>query len=156
MPPGDQLRTHTPRSLTDADQNPHSQVRCVEPSFHARTTRPCGRSCQLGIPRYTRTPFGRRCATLSGDPRRRGDTAAAAIAVRQITARLTEQHGAAAVRDLVDALALELAEANSAVESMREADGNGATSTTGPTRGSTVLIAGSTTSTGLNSASMSP
>jgi hypothetical protein len=68
---------------------------------------------------------------------------------------LTEQHGAAAVRDLVDALALELAEANSAVESMREADGNGATSTTAPTRGSTVSIAGSTTSTGLNSASMS-
>ena len=44
-----------------------------------------------------------------------GNTAAAAAAVRQITARLTEQHGAAAVRDLVDALARELANANSDV-----------------------------------------
>ena len=54
-----------------------------------------------------------------------GNTAAAAAAVRQITARLTEQHGAAAVRDLVDALAGELADANSAVASTNEADGNG-------------------------------
>ena len=45
-----------------------------------------------------------------------GNTAAAAAAVRQITARLTEQHGAAAVRDLVDALACELANANSDVD----------------------------------------
>jgi anti-sigma regulatory factor (Ser/Thr protein kinase) len=45
-----------------------------------------------------------------------GNTAAAAAAVRQITARLTEQHGAAAVRDLVDALARELANANSDVD----------------------------------------
>jgi hypothetical protein len=45
-----------------------------------------------------------------------GNTAAAATAVRQITARLTEQHGAAAVRDLVDALARELADANSDVD----------------------------------------
>ena len=44
-----------------------------------------------------------------------GNTAAAAAAVGQITARLTEQHGAAAVRDLVDALARELANANSDV-----------------------------------------
>jgi len=42
-----------------------------------------------------------------------GNTAAAATAVRQITARLTEQHGPVAVRDLVDALARELANANS-------------------------------------------
>jgi len=46
----------------------------------------------------------------------RGNTAAAAAAVRQITARLTEQHGPAAVRDLVDALARELADANSDVD----------------------------------------
>jgi hypothetical protein len=46
----------------------------------------------------------------------RGNTAAAVAAVRQITARLTEQHGAAAVRDLVDALARELANANSDVD----------------------------------------
>jgi anti-sigma regulatory factor (Ser/Thr protein kinase) len=45
-----------------------------------------------------------------------GNTVAAAAAVRQITARLTEQHGAAAVRDLVDALARELANANSDVD----------------------------------------
>ena len=45
-----------------------------------------------------------------------GNTAAAAAAVRQITARLTEQHGAAAVGDLVDALARELADANSDVD----------------------------------------
>ena len=45
-----------------------------------------------------------------------GNTAAAAAAVRQITTRLTEQHGAAAVRDLVDALARELANANSDVD----------------------------------------
>jgi len=45
-----------------------------------------------------------------------GNTAAAAAAVRQIVARLTEQHGAAAVRDLVDALARELANANSDVD----------------------------------------
>ena len=45
-----------------------------------------------------------------------GNTAAAAAAVRQITARLTEQHGAAAVRDLADALARELANANSDVD----------------------------------------
>jgi hypothetical protein len=45
-----------------------------------------------------------------------GNTAAAAAAVRQITARLTEQHGAAAVGDLVDALARELANANSDVD----------------------------------------
>ena len=56
----------------------------------------------------------------------RGNTAAAAAAVRQITARLTEQHGAAAVRDLADALAGELAEAKSAVVSTNKADGNGA------------------------------
>jgi anti-sigma regulatory factor (Ser/Thr protein kinase) len=41
------------------------------------------------------------------------NTAAAATAVREITARLTEQHGAAAVRDLIDALAVELTEARS-------------------------------------------
>ena len=46
----------------------------------------------------------------------RGNTAAAATAVRQIVAQLTEEHGAAAVRDLVDALALELADANSDVD----------------------------------------
>jgi anti-sigma regulatory factor (Ser/Thr protein kinase) len=45
-----------------------------------------------------------------------GNTAAAAAAVRQIVARLTEQHGAAAVRDLADALARELANANSDVD----------------------------------------
>ena len=44
-----------------------------------------------------------------------GNTAAAAAAVRQITARLTEQHGPVAVRDLVDALARELANASSDV-----------------------------------------
>jgi hypothetical protein len=54
----------------------------------------------------------------------RGNTAAAATAVRQITVRLTEQHGAAAVRDLVDALAGELADANSAVASINAADGD--------------------------------
>jgi anti-sigma regulatory factor (Ser/Thr protein kinase) len=54
----------------------------------------------------------------------RGNTAAAAAAVRQITVRLTEQHGAAAVRDLVDALAGELADANSAVASINAADGD--------------------------------
>jgi hypothetical protein len=43
------------------------------------------------------------------------NTTAAATALRQITARLTEQHGAAAVRDLTDELARELAAANSAV-----------------------------------------
>jgi len=53
----------------------------------------------------------------------RGNTAAAATAVRQITARLTEQHGAAAVRDLADELALELGDANSAVTSINEGDG---------------------------------
>ena len=53
-----------------------------------------------------------------------GNTAAAATAVRQITARLTEQHGAAAVRDLTDALARELADANSAVAPINEADGD--------------------------------
>ena len=62
-------------------------------------------------------PFGRRSATLSGrSSRNGGNTAAAADAVRQITAQLTEQHGAAAVRDLVDALARELANANSDVD----------------------------------------
>jgi anti-sigma regulatory factor (Ser/Thr protein kinase) len=54
----------------------------------------------------------------------RGNTAAAAAAVRQITVRLTEQHGAAAVRDLVDALAGELADAHSAVASINAADGD--------------------------------
>jgi hypothetical protein len=63
------------------------------------------------------------------EPRRRvlahgGNTAAAATAVRQITARLIEQHGAAAVRDLADALALELADANCAVATINEGDGN--------------------------------
>jgi anti-sigma regulatory factor (Ser/Thr protein kinase) len=55
----------------------------------------------------------------------RPNTAAAATAVRQITTRLTEQHGAAAVRDLIDTLTHELADANSAVASFREADGDG-------------------------------
>jgi hypothetical protein len=40
--------------------------------------------------------------------------------------RLTEQHGAAAIRDLTDALARELIDANSAVAPMNTADGNGA------------------------------
>jgi hypothetical protein len=54
----------------------------------------------------------------------RGNTAAAAAAVRQITVRLTEQHGAAAVRDLVDALAGELADANYTSASINAADGD--------------------------------
>ena len=52
---------------------------------------------------------------------REGDTAAAAAAVRQITLRLTEHHGAAAVSDLVDALALELADANTTIGLINEA-----------------------------------
>ena len=44
--------------------------------------------------------------------------------VKDITVRLTEQHGAAVVRDLVDALAGELADANSAVASINAADGD--------------------------------
>jgi hypothetical protein len=43
---------------------------------------------------------GRPCTTPSGrSARTAGNTAAAATAVRQITARLTEQHGAAAICD---------------------------------------------------------
>ena len=83
----------------------------------------------------------------------RGNTAAAAAAVRQITARLTEQHGAAAVRDLVDALARELAERELRRRRIRPT-ATGATSTTGASRGSTMSIPGSTTSRGLTSASM--
>jgi anti-sigma regulatory factor (Ser/Thr protein kinase) len=52
---------------------------------------------------------------------RGGNTAAAAAAVRQITVRLTEQHGDAAVSDLVDALALELADANTTIALINEA-----------------------------------
>src|SRR4051794_15660895 len=54
----------------------------------------------------------------------RGNTAAAAAAVRHITVRLTEQHGATAVRDLVDALADELADAHSTIASINAADGD--------------------------------
>ena len=54
---------------------------------------------------------------------RGGNTAAAAAAVRQITDRLTEHHGAAAVSDLVDALALELADANTTIALINEAYG---------------------------------
>jgi hypothetical protein len=56
---------------------------------------------------------GRRWAGPAGRDHR---PTTAPAAVRQITARLTEQHGAAAVRDLVDALARELADANSDVD----------------------------------------
>ena len=56
---------------------------------------------------------------------RGGNTVAAAAAVRQITVRLTEHHGAAAVSDLVDALALELADANTTIALINEAYGNG-------------------------------
>ena len=49
-------------------------------------------------------------------------TTAAATALRQITARLTEQHGAAAARDLTDELARELAAANSAVAWINNGD----------------------------------
>ena len=52
---------------------------------------------------------------------RGGNTAAAAAAVRQITDRLTEHHGATAVSDLVDALALALADANTTVAFINEA-----------------------------------
>jgi hypothetical protein len=51
----------------------------------------------------------------------RGDTAAAAGAVRQITVRLSECHGDAAVSDLVDALALELADANITIALINDA-----------------------------------
>ena len=50
------------------------------------------------------------------------NTTAAATALRQITARLTEQHGAAAARDLTDELARELAAANSAVAWINNGD----------------------------------
>ncbi len=52
------------------------------------------------------------------------NTTAAATVLRQITARLTEQHGAAAARDLTDELARELAAANSAVAWINECDRN--------------------------------
>jgi len=45
---------------------------------------------------------------------------AAATAVRRITARLAEQHGASAVRDMADELALHLTEASSAAELINE------------------------------------
>ena len=54
---------------------------------------------------------------------RGGNTVAAAAAVRQITVRLTEHHGAAAVSDLVDALALELADANTTIALINDAYG---------------------------------
>jgi hypothetical protein len=61
-----------------------------------------------------------------------GNIAGAATAVRQITARLTEQYGAAAARDLADALARELTDANSAVASINEAGGNDGDEDDGP------------------------
>jgi hypothetical protein len=66
---------------------------------------------------------GRRWAGPAGRDHR---PTTAPAAVREITARLTEQHGAAAIRDLTDALARELIDANSAVAPMNTADGNGA------------------------------
>ena len=51
-------------------------------------------------------------------------TTAAATAPREITARLTEQHGAAAARNLADELARELTAANSAVAWINNGDGN--------------------------------
>ena len=52
------------------------------------------------------------------------NTTAAAAALRQITARLTAQHGAAAARDLTDKMARELAAANSAVAWINNGDRN--------------------------------
>ena len=52
------------------------------------------------------------------------NTTAAATALRQITARLTEQHGAAAAPDLTDELARELAAANSAVAWINNGNGD--------------------------------
>ena len=52
------------------------------------------------------------------------NTTAAATALRQITARLTEQHGAAAVRDLTNELAGELAVVISAGAWINNGDGN--------------------------------
>jgi anti-sigma regulatory factor (Ser/Thr protein kinase) len=52
------------------------------------------------------------------------NTTAAAAALRQITARLTEQYGVAAARDLTDELARELAAANSAVAWINNGEGN--------------------------------
>jgi hypothetical protein len=52
------------------------------------------------------------------------NTTAAATAVRQIMDRLTEQHGAAAARDLTDELARELAAANFAVTWINNGDRN--------------------------------
>jgi hypothetical protein len=48
------------------------------------------------------------------------------MALRQITARLTEQHGAAAARDLADELARELTAANSTASWINNGDGNSA------------------------------
>jgi hypothetical protein len=81
------------------------------------------------------------------------NTTPAATALRQITARLTEQHGAAAARDLTEELARELAAANSGLPGSTTATATRATSTTGATHGPTVSTPGSTTSTGPTPAS---
>jgi hypothetical protein len=52
------------------------------------------------------------------------NTTAVATALRQITARLTEQHGAAAAQDLTNELARELAAANFAVAWINKGDRN--------------------------------
>ena len=61
------------------------------------------------------------CDVWNPTRRRRSCPAPGRCAVRQIRVRLTEHHGAAAVSDLVDALALELADANTTIGLINEA-----------------------------------
>ena len=90
-------------------------------SFRAGTTRPCGRSCRRDPTTYARAIRTAVRDAVRAVLARGGNTVAAAAAVRQITVRLTEHHGAAAVSDLVDALALELADANTTIGLINEA-----------------------------------